>query len=412
MTGSSWSERRTSFAAAALSAAFLVSAGGLHAAGLSCTGLSAAGAVTSNPISCTVNCSAGGKLSSAIALKPRTTSSLTITVNGTCVESNDHVPGGITIQGASSSATLQAPSKTTDPVLGIGGGGVTLSKLTISGGLNGLRVRSTAGVTGNNLVIEKASNADVLITHGSLTLNASTIENSTGNGIDVDWGGVLFINGGTVQQNRGWGVSAFANGSIDLFGNVVVQKNTLGGGIADHGGSIGLFGGTVRNNTGPGLEAANSANLRIDGSTAAVSVTNNGSNGVVAFQSEAFIGNGANIAGNSGNGIFIYDGGTGVLFGGGIVQSNAGDGIHVESGNIQVGGGTAGGATVKSNGGNGIYLQTNSVGSFASSSNRIVSNKGFGIFCANPPGDPLITGVVGTVSGNAKGQNNCKVAGN
>jgi hypothetical protein len=56
---------------------------------------------------------------------------------------------------------------------------------------------------------------------------------------------------------------------------------------------------------------------------------------------------------------------------------------------------------VKNSGKNGICLQTNSVGRFASSANQIIDNKGLGIFCAALPGDPLITGTVGTVSGNA-----------
>jgi hypothetical protein len=113
--------------------------------------------------------------------------------------------------------------------------------------------------------------------------------------------------------------------------------------------------------------------------------------------------------------VFLHDGGTGVLFNGGVVQSNTGDGIRVESGNIQVGGtisGGPGGVTVENNGGNGVYLQTNGVGSVASSANQIINNKDYGIFCAKAPGDPLITGAVGTVSGNVLGQNNCSVAGN
>jgi hypothetical protein len=43
-------------------------------------------------------------------MRPRTTSTLTVTINGTCVESVDHVPSGVTLQAGSSGATLQAPA--------------------------------------------------------------------------------------------------------------------------------------------------------------------------------------------------------------------------------------------------------------------------------------------------------------
>jgi hypothetical protein len=142
--------RRLGVVVAALSAALLAGAGEVQAAGLSCTGLPAVGAVTSNPISCTVTCPSG-TVASAVALKPRTTSRLTITIKGICVESVDDLPGGITLQGASSSATLQAPSSSTDPVLGISGTGVDLDKLTITGGVNALRGHSGSAFTGTNL---------------------------------------------------------------------------------------------------------------------------------------------------------------------------------------------------------------------------------------------------------------------
>ena len=71
-------------------------------AGLSCQKVPPEGHVTSNPIACTVSCAKGGKLASALALAPRTTAGLTVTINGTCIEAVDQVPGNVTLQGASS----------------------------------------------------------------------------------------------------------------------------------------------------------------------------------------------------------------------------------------------------------------------------------------------------------------------
>jgi hypothetical protein len=128
--------RRLSVVVGVMLAVLLVGAGEVCAQALSCTKLPNSGFAISTPVSCTVNCAAGGTIASALALGPQTTNTLTITINGTCVESVDHVPGGVTLQAASSGATLQAPSSSTDPVLGISGTGVTLTDLTITGGVN------------------------------------------------------------------------------------------------------------------------------------------------------------------------------------------------------------------------------------------------------------------------------------
>ena len=73
------------------------------------------GHVTSNPIACTVSCAKGGKVASALALAPRTTAGLIITIRGTCIEAVDHVPGNATLQGASSGDGLQAPNASSNP---------------------------------------------------------------------------------------------------------------------------------------------------------------------------------------------------------------------------------------------------------------------------------------------------------
>jgi hypothetical protein len=116
------------------------------AGGLSCQKVPPEGHVTSNPIACTVSCAKGGKLASALALAPRTTAGLTVTIMGTCIEAVDQVPGNVTIQGASSGEGLQAPDASSNPVLGISGAGVTLENLTICGGANALLVHSGASV--------------------------------------------------------------------------------------------------------------------------------------------------------------------------------------------------------------------------------------------------------------------------
>jgi hypothetical protein len=114
-------------------------ASGASAAGLSCKGVPAAGAVTSNPISCTVACAALGTVASAVALAPRTTAGLTITIKGICAEQVDYLPGNVTLQGAAKGNGVRAPSVTTEPVLGSSGQRVVLDQLTVTGGVYALQ---------------------------------------------------------------------------------------------------------------------------------------------------------------------------------------------------------------------------------------------------------------------------------
>jgi hypothetical protein len=60
----------------------LAGAGELQAQALSCSKLPNAGFAISIPVSCTVDCSAGGTIASALALRPLTTNTLTITITG------------------------------------------------------------------------------------------------------------------------------------------------------------------------------------------------------------------------------------------------------------------------------------------------------------------------------------------
>jgi hypothetical protein len=332
--------------------------------------LPAAGAVSSNPISCTVNCAGGGKLASAVALKPFTTSRLTITIKGTCVESVDNLPGGVTLQGASSTAGLQAPKSTTDPVLGISGSGVTLSSLTISHGVNALRVRGDGAATGNALVVEKASNANVLVNRGSLTLNNSTIEGSAGDGIDVEWGGFVHLNGGTVQNNANIGVNANFDGGADIEGAAVLVVEGVGTKVSAN---------SVR-----GIGAVDGGSLLVQ--------------------------NGATVASNAGDGIRLSQGGFAKVKTKAIVRANTRNGIDVQSGNVTVGD-SFGPAFIENNKGDGLSMRTNSVANFGNAGTKITGNGAWGIFCAGPPANPLLYGApIGTVTGNAVGRIHCNTS--
>jgi hypothetical protein len=371
--------------------------------GLACQKVPPEGHVTSNPIACTVSCANGGTVSSALALAPRTTAGLTVTIKGTCVEAVDHVPGNVTLQGASSGDGLQAPDASSNPVLGISGAGVTLDNLTISGGVNALLVRSGASAAGNNLVIEGSSSRNVLA-NGVITLNSSTIENSSGDGIDALSGGIVFLNGGTVRNNSR-GLSVGAGSYLNALGGAVISDNTGGHG-ANINGSLAVFAATIEGNSPDGVHLFNGGTALIFGPGV---VRSNARDGVLVLGGSVEV-EGV-ISNNARHGISVFNSGTAIVQAGGVVASNSANGVLVEDGTVNVGNlGAGANATIQSNGANGIYLKTNSVGFFNNAGNQIVSNSGWGILCDGAPANPLIAGTIGTVSGNGAGQISCNIA--
>jgi len=378
-------------------------------AGLTCQKLPPEGHVTSNPITCTVSCAQGGKLASALALAPRTTAGLTITINGTCVGAIDQVPGNITLRGASSGDGLQAPASSSNPVLGISGAGVTLENLTISGGANALWAHSGASVVGNNLEIEGSSIRNVFA-NGVLTLNSSTIENSNADGIDAFSGGIVFLNGGTVRNNSR-GLSVGSGSYLDALGGAIISDNTGGHGALVNG-SLVVIAATIEGNSPDGVFLFNGGTALIAGAGV---VRSNARDGVHVVGGSVEV-DGV-VSNNARHGIFVLNSGTAIIDDGGVVTSNAANGVLVEDGTLNLGsGGVAGGAagTIQSNGANGIYLKTNSVGFLNDTGDQIVSNSGWGILCDGAPANPLIAigpaGTIGTVSGNGAGQIACNIA--
>jgi len=374
-------------------------------AGLTCQKpLPPEGHATSNPIACTVSCANGGTVASALALAPRTTAGLTITIKGTCIEAVDQVPGNVTLQGALSGDGLQAPQTSSNPVLGISGAGVTLNNLTISGGVTALLVRSGATAAGNNLMIEGSSGRNVMA-NGVITLNSSSIENSSGHGIDALSGGIVFLNGGTVRSNsRGFQIGSASYVAVDA--GAVISGSTATGAVVSSGGALTLRSGTIENNSPDGININNGGIATLLGGLAVVS--SNARDGVRVFGGSARTLGGV-ISNNGGHGISVFNSGTAILDTGVVVAANAANGVLVEDGTVNVGNGD-GSAAIQSNSANGIYLKTNSVGYFNNAANQIVSNGGWGILCDGPPANPLIAGPIGTVSGNGAGQISCNIA--
>ena len=304
---------------------------------------------------------------------------------------------------------MQAPSSSTDPVLGISGQNVVLDNLTISGGVRSVFSHFGGSFAGSGVVIEGASDIDLVVSGSKAALTDSTIQNSANIGAEAVNGGSLALTGGVVQGNAGNGVQAGNGGSVIIQGGGLLQNNGGSGGLAFDGGSIWVEGGTVQNN---GTAGVYSAGLLADGGGAVQvqgsnsSVVNNVLEGVAAIGGGVVTLNGGIVANNSGHGVHVTSGGTAFIFGGATVQSNTHDGVNVANGNLQITGGT-----VQNNKGNGIYLGLNSVGSFPGpATSQIINNSLWGILCAAAPSNPLIAANgKETVSGNGSGQISCNI---
>ena len=236
-------------------------------------------------------------------------------------------------------------------MLGIGGTGVEIDDLIISGGVNALRGRAGSAFTGNNLVVEKASNANVLLNHSVVTLNTSTIQNSANDGIDAFWGSSVFLNGGTVQKNAALGVHAQFDGSADIHGGALLQNNGIAGAQATHGGVVNLISGSVTKSAFAaggqgGVAVGTGGHLFVDGTA---TVSGNSVRGIGVFGGTAGLQDGAVVASNAGDGILLNPGHA-KLRSGTIVRGNAGNGIDVESGAVTVGDGRRGGDHSKQQG--------------------------------------------------------------
>jgi hypothetical protein len=387
-----------------------------RAAGLTCTGVPSSGNTTYNPISCTVNCAQGGKIASALAYAPRTGGGLTITINGTCTEAvNLANYNGITLQGGSSGGTIQAPSSSTNPVVGLGGQDIILNDFTISGGVVGLDAHDGAHFSATNLVIEGASSNDLELNGAHADLTNSTIEDSGANGVEGDHGAVMYLNGGAIRGNAQYGVQIYYASSLDVYGGAVIENNGIAGAEAGDGGSIVVSAGTIQKNGAAsgglgGLLVGTGGHVRLVGTSS--SVVNNAADGIALYRGgTVLVDSGAMVANNAGNGLFMWTGGVAGVRAGSVIKGNGGNelhsGIYVESGAINIGDGT-GPAIIENNKGNGIHLGTNSVAIFANSGNQIINNGGWGILCAGAPSNPVGNGNPGTVSGNKAGQISCK----
>jgi len=271
--------------------------------------------------------------------------------------------------------------------------GGTISDNTVGSGGGGILVAHQADFdmqNGNILDNTSSEGGGVWVVHQStMNMDNGLIAGNTGigGGVQVTARSTFTMNGGVIEDNNGlnWGGGVFASGGsvFSMFGNSIIRDNaaTNGGGVSIHGGAspptvpvflpttFTLTGGTIGNtNRVLGNTAVRGGGMHIYGGAA---VTINASTAM-----------GAQILGNTATGTAPGDGG---------------GGIFLDSGQLNITGGTVGHSNVNSGNtamrGGGIYMSAGTTAILNSANAHIAGNNATGTnFATDGGGGVFLSG--------------------
>ena len=250
-----------------------------------------------------VDCGAGGTIAGALASGLKV-----ITVRGTCTENVTITQDDVTIRtDGANFATIQALDPSRPTVL-----------------LDGARRLVVDGVFSNGITIAGGTNGLNAIRGATVDVTSCVIQSNTSNGVIASYGSTI-----TVDQ-------------------CLIQNNNGNGGTAANAATLVVTNSTVTANTAIGLLGIRSAHLRVGQDFAgtqtvkAVTITNNGTNGLVITDNSAGIVVGGSVTNNASTGIFVGRGsgaeigqGSGALIAGVTVQGNH-HGISMEGANATI----------------------------------------------------------------------------
>ena len=229
----------------------------------------------------------------------------TLQVSGACNESlviSEHVQN-ITLDGEGR-AIVNGPDARRNTIV-VGGRGITIKRLSVTGGRSGIAV---------------ARGASVLI-------DGNTIQNTGNHGIGLHEHSSARIVNNTIQNNAGFGILV-EEGSFARIGFLLVPdpapspnivQNNRGGGIRVRFSSMArIVGNTISNNTGNGVEVTEGSQATIDDNT----INGNGRDGIL-------VSGNSGVTMTSGPGIFSKPNST--------TTNNSGIGIRCEIGGYTAG---------------------------------------------------------------------------
>ena len=300
----------------------------------------------------TVDCNRGQKIATALEQgdfrKP-----LVINLRGTCQEFVTITRDNVTLQG-DPAAYVNAPNSETD-VINIGANGVSLRKLTLTGGFNGIRVNGAFRSTVEDCVIQDPRSNGISVFVGDVRLVNTTLQRAGGYGVLVTRGGSLGLaNGSKVLNNASAGIYARYNSTVIVSDTTIMRSGAEG--ILLSGGSRGdISASVIEKNGAVGLNVGTGASASVINTT----ISGNGTGD-----------------GPQGDGVMLWGGAEGHILGDSIIIENRDEGIDVAgAASAYI---TA--ARVASNGGNGIlgYMGANLVlGDLV-----VENNGGAGVLCS------------------------------
>ena len=256
-----------------------------------------------------VKCDKGQSVQSAL---DALTGPATLTVTGACHENVVIKQDDLTLQGG----TYNALNPARDTILVQGARRVTITSVTVTGGLAGV----------------------VAYQGGSVTLQNSLIRNNVEKGVVAAYGSSLSVDYSIIRDNTGLGVFVNDNSALVLTNS------------------------SITGNYGTGVLVQRASSARIGRNIAGVAgpnkITNNGGSGVAVFMSAYALIDGNAITDNSGNGVF-FEGASGTVTNNTILNNQA-KGVEVNgSGHARIGtteGNQPGPNTIESNRQQGILI--------------------------------------------------------
>jgi hypothetical protein len=294
----------------------------------------------------TVDCNRGQTIATALrqgdSRKP-----LIVVVRGTC---NEHVSisrDDVTLRGQpGTGAAVNGPDPGIDTIV-ILKDTVNIEDLTVTGGFNGIRLQGPFYAGVRNVLVQNTANNGIIVRAGDIAIENSTVEyaggsglalsrgasarifnnshfrNSHLDGINVQGNSTVGVNGGTVSDNEGQGISV-DNGSQGTIGNVEIFNNATGILVSTSQATVG-GGNNIHHNREHGVLAQAGAVLGVFGTK----VQHNGQVGVFGYLGATVVMGSNEITDNGGSGVFGMNDST-LQIGGERITRNGETGVSVQ----------------------------------------------------------------------------------
>jgi hypothetical protein len=303
------------------------------------------GSASAQTISFTVDCSKGQAIGAALqrgdARKP-----LLLMIRGTCNESVSIDRGDVTLRGQpGGGATVSGPSSTIDTIV-ILDDTVNIEDLTVTGGNNGIRLQGPFYAGVRNVHVRNTAGNGILVRAGDIAIDSSTVEYAAGSGvmlsrgasarivnssfryshmsgITADNNSTVGMNGGTVSNSEGHGITV-GNGSQGNVSNVEIFGNTTGFQVSASQASLG-GGNFIHHNREHGVLAQAGSVVGVDNNT----IADNGQIGVFGYLGSTVVMHGNEITDNTGTGVACRTHGT-LQIGGAHITRNSDHGVVVQ----------------------------------------------------------------------------------